>query len=74
MTIMTDIHTWRHPGHSRLGSWLVDAMALPVTWARRIQQRRELNVLLSQPEHMLRDIGLERGTVTRESLKHFWSA
>ena len=74
MTIMTDFHTWRHPAQTRLGSWLADATALPMTWARRIRERRELNALLSQPEHVLKDIGLERGTITREGLKHFWSA
>ena len=44
-------------------------MALLVTWQERSRERRRL---ASLDEHMLRDIGLSRGTIEREIQKPFW--
>jgi uncharacterized protein YjiS (DUF1127 family) len=38
----------------------------------RRQQRRELMGLLSLPDYLLKDIGLQRDDITREGLKRFW--
>lgn len=40
------------------------------TWALR---RRERRTLARLDDHMLRDIGLTRATVTQESTKPFWA-
>jgi uncharacterized protein YjiS (DUF1127 family) len=47
-------------------------VAVPFVWMKRIRQRRELMGLLSQPEHLIKDVGLQRGDITREALKPFW--
>ena len=49
-------------------------MSLPVVWVRRVRQRRELMGLLGQPDHILKDVGLQRHDITREGLKPFWTA
>jgi uncharacterized protein YjiS (DUF1127 family) len=40
--------------------------------AKRIQDRRELNYLLSLPDYQLKDIGLQRGDIQREVIKPLW--
>jgi uncharacterized protein YjiS (DUF1127 family) len=40
--------------------------------ARRYRQRRELNNLLSLPGYMLKDVGLSRSDIQRESIKPLW--
>ena len=44
----------------------------PWKWLRRLRERRELLSLLSQPDYLLKDIGLQRDEITREGLKRFW--
>jgi uncharacterized protein YjiS (DUF1127 family) len=44
-------------------------LALPFTWITRARQRREL---MSQSEHILHDLGLQRHEITCEGLKPFW--
>jgi uncharacterized protein YjiS (DUF1127 family) len=51
---------------------LAAAWRLPRLWAKRIRERRELGRLLGQPDYIIKDIGLQRGDITRESLKPFW--
>jgi uncharacterized protein YjiS (DUF1127 family) len=58
------------PARSLLGM----AVSLPQIWMTRIRHRRELMGLLSQPEHLLKDVGLQRDEITREGLKPFWIA
>jgi uncharacterized protein YjiS (DUF1127 family) len=53
--------------HVSLGSALS-----PWKWLRRLRERRELLSLLSQPDYLLKDIGLQRDEITREGLKRFW--
>jgi uncharacterized protein YjiS (DUF1127 family) len=49
-------------------------VSLPVVWLRRARQRRELMGLLGQPDHILKDVGLQRHDITSEGLKPFWIA
>jgi uncharacterized protein YjiS (DUF1127 family) len=51
---------------------LAAVASMPVTWIRRVRGRRELMRLLSQPDYLLQDIGLQRDAITREGLKRFW--
>lgn len=50
------------------------AAVLPFTWMKRIRQRRELMGLLSHPDYLIKDVGLQRDEITREGLKPFWFA
>jgi uncharacterized protein YjiS (DUF1127 family) len=74
MTAMINTHAWNAQERLRFGSLLTGVLALPWTWARRLQQRRQLIGLLGQSEHVLKDVGLQRDVITREGLKPFWSA
>ena len=62
--------------HSSTTAWLT-VFAFPalvaVGIARRIQERRVLNQLLSLPDHELNDIGLQRHELQRQSLQSLWS-
>jgi uncharacterized protein YjiS (DUF1127 family) len=42
------------------------------TLMRRYKDRRELNDLLRLSDYQLKDIGLTRGDIQRESIKPFW--
>jgi uncharacterized protein YjiS (DUF1127 family) len=48
----------------------------PIAIARhivlRFQERRELNRLLSYPDYLLKDIGLQRNDIQRQSLQSLW--
>jgi uncharacterized protein YjiS (DUF1127 family) len=41
---------------------------------QRLRQRRELRALLSQPDYLLKDIGVEKHQIMREVSKPFWLA
>ena len=70
--------TTTHTGNVRPLAWLGHSfeatVSLPVVWVRRLRQRRELMGLLGQPDHILKDVGLQRHDITREGLKPFWTA
>jgi uncharacterized protein YjiS (DUF1127 family) len=57
---------------SRSLTFLTAAAFIPVTLMRRIRARRELMRLLSQPDYLLKDVGLQRDAITREGMKRFW--
>lgn len=59
---------------SAVGSVLALGLLLPSVWVQRIRRRRELMGLLGQPDYLLKDVGLQRGDITREGLKPFWNA
>jgi uncharacterized protein YjiS (DUF1127 family) len=42
------------------------------TIARHYRQRREMNNLLGLADYQLKDIGLTRGDIQRESIKPLW--
>ena len=67
-----------HIGSARPLAWLASSfeatVSLPAVWVRRVRQRRELMGLLGQPDHILKDVGLQRHDIAREGLKPFWTA
>jgi uncharacterized protein YjiS (DUF1127 family) len=42
--------------------------------AQRFKERRELNRLLSYPDYLLKDIGLQRNDMQRKALRPLWRA
>ena len=71
---MTMITTHNHPVRrlSRPNSVLTAAARMPMVWMRRIRARRELMRLLSQPDYLLKDVGLQREVITADGMKRFW--
>jgi uncharacterized protein YjiS (DUF1127 family) len=47
-------------------------IAIAAHIALRFKERRELNRLLSYPEYLLKDIGLQRGDMERKALEPLW--
>jgi uncharacterized protein YjiS (DUF1127 family) len=42
--------------------------------AQRFKERRELNRLLSYPDYLLTDIGLQRSDMQRQAIRPLWRA
>ena len=63
----------RHPNGkslvSEMSAFLGQPIAIAARIVRRIQERRELNRLLSFPDYLLKDMGLQRNDMQREALK-----
>lgn len=74
MTSMTISHAPSSQPLAPRFSGLAKVLALPLVWIKRARQRRELMGLMSQPDYLLKDIGLQRHEITREGLKRFWMA
>lgn len=74
MTIVSSSHAEYHPQQKTSAASVLSAATLPLTWMRRLRQRRELLSLLGQPDYLLKDVGLQRDEITREGLKPFWFA
>jgi uncharacterized protein YjiS (DUF1127 family) len=72
MTANTSCHDEGSAGFE--GVHLGAILRLPLTWMKRMRDRRQLLQLLAQPDYMVRDIGLDRADITREGLKPFWRA
>jgi len=51
------------------GSWAASLLRYILTWSERVRQRR---ALLALDDWVLKDIGLSRAEVMRESDKPFW--
>lgn len=68
--------TLRHASGGFSGGSLLSALSLPLRISARIarhyRDRRELNRLLSMPDHVLQDVGLHRHDIQREVLKPLW--
>jgi uncharacterized protein YjiS (DUF1127 family) len=73
MSNVTTTHTGSIRSLAWLGHTLEATVSLPVVWVRRLRQRRELTGLLGQPDHILKDVGLQKHDITREGLKPFWN-
>jgi uncharacterized protein YjiS (DUF1127 family) len=72
MTNMTISHNSQsHSGPAVLPALTVIANLLARA-ARRLKHRREMNQLLALPDYQLKDIGLQRSDIQRESLKSLW--
>ena len=49
-------------------------LQLPIVWMHRLKSRRALLLLEGQTDHMLKDVGLQRSDIQRETIKWFWTA
>ena len=67
---------FRHPNGKSLVSEISAFLRHPITIAgrivRRIQERRELNRVLSFPDYLLKDIGVQRNDMQRKALDPLW--
>ena len=65
-----------HPnGKSQLtetSAFLGRPIAIAAQIALRFKERRELNRLLSYPNYLLEDIGVQRSDMQRQALKPLW--
>lgn len=59
----------RTPAPATIGSRAMSLLRYPLAWSERMRQRR---ALLALDDWMLKDIGLSRADVLRESGKPFW--
>lgn len=74
MSGMTTTHAWARTKEVASGPAVAGLALLPLTWLRRIRDRRQLMRLMEQPEYLLKDVGLQRDEIVRESIKRFWVA
>ena len=67
---------YRHPNGKSLLAETSAFLGRPIVIAaqivQRFQERRELNRLLSYPDYLLKDIGLQRNDIQRKSLQALW--
>lgn len=73
MEYVIKTHAHRIGWMSAAAALLATMVLLPLAWMRRARRRRELMGLLGQPDHLLKDVGLQRSDITREGLKSFWT-
>lgn len=70
---MGQVHVLPHRAANSIGTAIVAGLAgavgLVLTWLDRYRQRRILGGL---SDHMLKDIGVTRVDVERETMKRFW--
>jgi uncharacterized protein YjiS (DUF1127 family) len=68
--------TYRHPNGKSLLAEMSAFLGRPISIAAhivlRFKERRELNHLLSYPDYLLKDIGLQRNDMQRKALKPLW--
>jgi uncharacterized protein YjiS (DUF1127 family) len=74
MITTTITHTSAPTKLIKLASSLGALLLLPLTWMKRIRNRRELMRLMEQPEYLMKDVGLQRDEIVREAIKRFWVA
>lgn len=74
MSGMTTTHACARAKDVTAGAAVAGLALLPLTWLRRIRDRRQLMRLMEQPEYLLKDVGLQRDEIVRESIKRFWVA
>jgi uncharacterized protein YjiS (DUF1127 family) len=72
MTSMINRHTNSNSGASRMPAFLGHLIAFAGRIARRIRERREMNRMLSFPDYLLNDIGLQRGEMQQKALDPLW--
>ena len=72
MSSKLNTHTQAFPSTGGLLSVLAFPAVVAVGIARRIQERRELNELLSMGDHALHDIGLQRHEIDRAMFEPLW--
>jgi uncharacterized protein YjiS (DUF1127 family) len=72
MAKMITAHANTEPGLPGLSAFLSPPIATAERIFRRFRERRELNRLLSFPDYMLKDVGLQRHDIQREALRSLW--
>ena len=72
MTSMINRHPHGHSKVSEISAFLGQPIAIAGRIVRRIQERRELNRVLSFPDYLLNDIGLQRGEMQQKALDPLW--
>ena len=67
---------YRHPNGKSLLTEMSAFLGRPISIATQIvlrfKERRELNRLLSYPDYLLKDVGLQRHDIQREALQPLW--
>jgi len=59
----------RHPNHWSIADCLISSVGMVGIWRQRLRQRKQL---ASLDDRLLRDVGLTRADVARETAKPFW--
>jgi uncharacterized protein YjiS (DUF1127 family) len=67
MTTVTNTHSVSHS----LGL-IAAPLRLVHSVGRRIRQRREMNRLLSFPDYLLKDVGVQRHDIQRQAVRSLW--
>jgi uncharacterized protein YjiS (DUF1127 family) len=72
MTSMIHSHPNGKSLLTEMSAFLRRPIAIATQFVVRFQERRELNRMLSYPDYLLKDIGLERNDMQRKALKPLW--
>ncbi len=72
MTSMINRHTHGNSVASQMPAFIGQPIALAGRIARRVRERRELNRILSFPDYLLKDIGVQRNDMQRKALDPLW--
>jgi uncharacterized protein YjiS (DUF1127 family) len=72
MAYVYRIHAFAATPTANLGKRALSALNKPLVWMKRWRQRRELLGVLSFPDYLLKDIGLQRHQIAQEAVKPFW--
>jgi uncharacterized protein YjiS (DUF1127 family) len=71
---MINHHLNSHSTLTEVSGFLGRPVAIAAHLAKRFKERRELNRLLSYPDYLLTDIGLQRGDMQRQAIRPLWRA
>jgi len=74
MTSMINRHPNSHSALTEVSAVLGRPLVLAAHMAQRFKERRELNRLLSYPDYLLTDIGLQRSDMQRQAIRPLWRA
>jgi uncharacterized protein YjiS (DUF1127 family) len=74
MTSMINRHPHSNSVLTEMSAFLGRPTAIAAHMAQRFKERRELNRLLSYPDYLLKDIGLQRNDMQRQALRPLWRA
>ena len=72
MTSMIQSHPNGKSLVTETSAFLRHPIAIAAQIVLRFKERRELNRLLSFPNYLLEDIGVQRNDIQREALKPLW--
>ena len=72
MTSMIHSHPNDNSQLTETSAFLRHPIAIAAHIIQRFKERRELNRLLSYPNYLLKDIGVQRNDLQRQALKPLW--